>query len=663
MASSAQALLIKVKKIPMILKRKTIRFISKIRASIMRCFRNIVRDNSYEFPKRLLIYTIFESEKHLQEYKVLFLEGLLPFADRVEIVVNGTLPENDLKRLAKYGNVQQRENKGYDAGAFQFGILSLSYQELQQFDQLLLVNDTNIGPLSDLAEVFKRMDSKKLDFWGMSFGEVQPDFTGMNPYGFIPEHLQSYFLVIEHSLLKDKLFYHYWQNLPDTSSRNAAIGRHETVFTRYFSNRGYVYDAVVKEGTDSPIYIHPLRAIRDGMPLVKYSALANFDDHQFLWQELERQSEIPELLKYIEEETDFPVHILEDIIQKYKTSSKTKNQILIIDGVENIIPQCTRYRVLNKAEQLKQQGYDVKVVNHSSFIIPDAKHADIVIIYRATKSEKLLKLISIMKKLGRKVYYDIDDLVFDTKYTDQLEYTQSLSKKEKASYDAAVQQYGDMLGRCDAVITSTDHLKTELEKKKSEVIIHRNVLSKKLIHLSNKAISKKITDETIKIAYFSGSITHNENFEMIKPALIKILEKFKNVELHLAGHLDIPADIEKFGNQIVVHPYVDWEELPDLIGQMDINLAPLKQTLFNEAKSEIKWLEAATVKVVTVASNIGSFKEMIKDGETGVLALPEQWYNKLEELVVNEQYRNQMAEQAYQFVLANCTTSTVRADI
>lgn len=113
----------------------------------------------------------------------------------------------------------------------------------------------------------------------MSFGEVQPDFTGMNPYGFIPEHLQSYFLVIEHSLLKDKLFYHYWQNLPDTSSRNAAIGRHETVFTRYFSNRGYVYDAVVKDGTDSPIYIHPLRAIRDGMPLVKYSALANFDDH------------------------------------------------------------------------------------------------------------------------------------------------------------------------------------------------------------------------------------------------------------------------------------------------------------------------------------------------------------------------------------------------
>lgn len=158
---------------------------------------------------------------------------------------------------------KKRENKVATRRIFNWNLFFLILTSTTS-NLNLLVNDTNIGPLSDLAEVFKRMDSKKLDFWGMSFGEVQPDFTGMNPYGFIPEHLQSYFLVIEHSLLKDKLFYHYWQNLLDTSSRNAAIGRHETVFTRYFSNRGYVYDAVVKEGTDSPIYIHLLRAIRDG---------------------------------------------------------------------------------------------------------------------------------------------------------------------------------------------------------------------------------------------------------------------------------------------------------------------------------------------------------------------------------------------------------------
>lgn len=626
-------------------------------------YRDAIRNNNYLEPKRLLIYTIYESEEKLQEYKVLFLEGLLPLVENVVIIVNGDLPADDINRLSKFGKVKQRNNIGYDAGAFQSGILNFSQKELQEYDQLLLVNDTNIGPLSDLSNLFSKMDSRNLDFWGMSFGEVQPDFTGMNPYGFIPEHLQSYFLVIEHSLLNNNLFYDYWKNLPDTSSRNAAIGRHETVFTRYFSNRGFKYDAVVKDGSDSPIYIHPLRAVRDGMPLVKYSALANYDDIQFLWQELERHSEIPELIQYIKEETDYPICILEEIIEKYQNSAKVRKQILIVDGVENVIPQCTRYRVLNKAEQLKRQGFEVKIVNQSSFILPDAKNASVVIIYRATLSEKLDKLINIMKKLGRKVYFDIDDLVFDTKYTDQLEYTQSLSKREKQKYDFSVHQYGEMLSLCDAAITSTLHLQQEMLKVKSEVLLHRNVLSKKILELSEKAVQEKKSHNSIKLAYFSGSITHNENFEMIKSDIIKLLKKHENVELHLVGHLDIPEEFTRITDRVITHPYLDWEKLPALIAQMDINLAPLKLTLFNEAKSEIKWLEAAAVKVVTVASNIGAFNEMIEDGITGILANQDQWYEKLEELILNEEYRKKISAQAYHFVIENCTTLVVDADL
>ena len=56
-----------------------------------------------------------------------------------------------------------------------------------------------------------------------------------------------------------------------------------------------------------------------------------------------------------------------------------------------------------------------------------------------------------------------------------------------------------------------------------------------------------------------------------------------------------------------------------LIAEVDINLAPLEQSIFNEAKSENKWVEAALVKVPTVASNVGAFQRMIVSGETGIL--------------------------------------------
>ena len=60
------------------------------------------------------------------------------------------------------------------------------------------------------------------------------------------------------------------------------------------------------------------------------------------------------------------------------------------------------------------------------------------------------------------------------------------------------------------------------------------------------------------------------------------------------------------------------EKTAAVIAEMDINLAPLEDTIFNRAKSENKWIEAALVKVVTIASDVGAFHDCIEDGKTGV---------------------------------------------
>ena len=73
--------------------------------------------------------------------------------------------------------------------------------------------------MSDLAAVFQTMAGRNLDFWGISYGETQEDITGFNRYGYIPNHLQSYFLVIEPLLLQSEEFYDYWEVLTDTDSR------------------------------------------------------------------------------------------------------------------------------------------------------------------------------------------------------------------------------------------------------------------------------------------------------------------------------------------------------------------------------------------------------------------------------------------------------------
>ena len=605
--------------------------------------------------EKVLIYVIFESEPRLQQYKTIFLEKLAALADKTLIVVNGGLAEEDLETLEQYGQVLVRDNSGYDTAAFREGILSLGKETLQHCSQLMLVNDTNIGPMSDLAAVFQTMVGRNLDFWGISYGETQEDITGFNRYGYIPNHLQSYFLVIEPLLLQSEEFYDYWQVLTDTDSREEAIGKHETTFTKYFADLGYRYDALVHENQDSAMYIHPLRMLKAGSPLIKYTSLKNYDDQQFLWQGLERESEVPDVLDYVREKTDYPVEILENIVQKFKDVPRNQ-YILIIDGVENIIPQCTRYRVLNKAEQLRKNGFAVKVVNASEFSLAQAQYASHIIIYRAPWSAQLQLLCDLAREEHKPVYFDIDDLVFDTLYTDQLSYTQGLSEKEKGNYDAGVRNYGKMLAACDGVITSTNQLKEELLKYKNSVLLNRNLASSELIAVSSQFLKEDFgTDDRIKIGYFSGSISHNENFELIKPAIKEVLDNYPFVELHIVGHLDIPQDMKPYTQRIIVHDYVDWKALPQLISQVDINLAPLVDSVFNRAKSEIKWIEAALVKVPTIASHIGAFADMMIDGQTGLLAKDSEWKEKLENLILSADLRRELAENAYAFVLENCS--------
>ena len=633
------------------------RHVTPLKVRQLRRLRNSQRSALSHNGKKALVYVIFESEARLQEYKLRFLQALAPLVDDVIVVVNGQLHNDDINSLENYGRVLTRDNKGYDTAAFREGIFAFGKDKLKDYDQLLLVNDTNIGPMRDLSQVFQEMADKQLDFWGISFGEEQEDVTRENPYGYIPKHLQSYFLVIEKLMLNDDVFYEYWTHLTDTDSRDKAIGRHETRFTKHFADLGYRFDAVVQEYEDSAMYIHPLKMLKAGSPLVKYTALKNYDEDQFLWQGLDRDSEVPDLLEFISEETDYPVSILENIVNKFKAVPRDQ-YILLIDGVENIIPQCTRYRVLNKAEQLRKHGFAVKVVNLSDFQLSMAQNASHIIIYRSPISPELLRLCHLAKEYGKPVFFDIDDLVFDTVYTDQLSYTQGLNSVEKGNYDAGVRNYGYMLENCDGAITSTNQLQEELYKYQSKVLLNRNLASDDLIAISSQYIKDySQTSDIVKIGYFSGSISHNENFELIKPAIKQLLKKYSNVQLHIVGILDIPEDMKPFENQIVTHDYVDWDKLPALISEVDINLAPLVDSIFNRAKSEIKWIEAALVKVPTVASKIGAFSDAVVDGETGLLATDEQWFDKLETLVLSPELRQKIAEAAYRAVLENCTLS------
>lgn len=359
---------------------------------------------------------------------------------------------------------------------------------------------------------------------------------------------------------------------------------------------------------------------------------------------------------------------------------------LFINGCDYSVPHPIRYRVNHQMQQLESRGITCEMVDAWKMDVDESlSKARNFIIFRCPWTPEVGELIKRAKELNKQVYYDIDDLVIDTKYTDTIPYLKTMTAEEKASYDDGVNRMRRTMLECGKVITTTEGMAKELERYVPEVFINRNVASEEMIYFSEKtmyerdvlprlqrnqvpanelahwryACNRQVTRaaEGIKIGYFSGSITHNADFDLVHDAIIRILKEHKNVHLVLVGEITLPEDMVDVADQITIAPFCNWQELPELIADVDINIAPLADSVFNRAKSENKWTEAALVKVPTVASNVGAFAHEIEDGKTGILCdSAEEWYDVLTRLITDKSLRDRIGLAAYKEVKAHHTS-------
>lgn len=341
--------------------------------------------------------------------------------------------------------------------------------------------------------------------------------------------------------------------------------------------------------------------------------------------------------------------------------------VLFVNGCG--LPHPYRYRVQHQREQLLAAGIYTDEVWMDAATVKDLARCRALIVYRAPWTPALDALVKQAKAWNKPVFFDIDDLVIDTRYTDTIPYVQQMKPEERSSYDDGVRGYGRMMQCCDGVITTTEGMAEELSHYMKDVFINRNTASGSMVALSARAytarqqrLAVREASAPIVLGYFSGSITHNDDYAMILPALTAVLDRDPRVQLLVVGELDLPEALQPYKDRVIARPFVDWQQLPELIAEADINLVPLLPTVFDAAKSENKWTEAALVGVPTIASDIGAFHHCIEDGRTGLLCkTPEDWADALARLIGNADLRARLAEAARQEVLAHhCAGTTGR---
>lgn len=251
--------------------------------------------------KRLAIYFFYDGEGIVDDYVPYFLESLQKEQIETLFVVNGKLTTSGRTKVMPYvKDILIRENTGYDVWAYKEGIEHLGYETIRTYDEIVLLNHTNFGPIYPLSELFTEMQQRNLDFWGITKSLGNSDN--------IPAHIQSHFIVVRGRMLQSSDFQEYWQNCPQIRTFEDALYRHEFVFTKHFEKLGYHWDVYVDikefEGNiANPLLVYPLYCVeKKHCPIIKRKSFFLEDD--WLYQS-HLYEKMPQLVNYLQQKTNY----------------------------------------------------------------------------------------------------------------------------------------------------------------------------------------------------------------------------------------------------------------------------------------------------------------------------------------------------------------------
>ncbi|NDY57685.1 glycosyltransferase family 4 protein [Desulfovibrio sulfodismutans] len=263
--------------------------------------------------------------------------------------------------------------------------------------------------------------------------------------------------------------------------------------------------------------------------------------------------------------------------------------------------------------------------------------ADVVAFQRCFPMRETWPLVERALSSGKPVVYDVDDHFealpdghpLAQRMTPMLPYCRELARRARA------------------ICVSTQELAKAFSDVPGRVAVAPNLIDERIFTAPRR--TRDDPSRPVRIVY-AGSPTHMADLDMIAPALTRIVEQFGDaVELYFFGcaprdpilaarsrQLDFFDDYTAYARKLV-------ELAPD------IGLAPLRDTPFNRAKSNIKALEYGALGVAGVYSDLPPYQN--PDGGPGAFGPlvgpdPGVWEKTIARLVTDAKLRGKIAARA-----------------
>lgn len=272
----------------------------------------------------------------------------------------------------------------------------------------------------------------------------------------------------------------------------------------------------------------------------------------------------------------------------------------------------TRYRCFNPAEDLSRLGHLADVCSLSDFSSSLETHYDVFVFHKPSYSRSLERAINRLRSNGKQVIADYDDLIFNPNHALDAPAFLLGSASERIIKGLHEKNLA-ALELFENVTVSTKPLSEEVRKMNpgANVEVVHNGLSRRWLDAASVFEGAETGIRTI--GYFPGTRSHDHDFQLILQKFVEYLSDHGDTRLLVAESLEMQ---EKGFDacQVSRHTHVDYMDLPQLILQCWVTIAPLQSNRFNQCKSGLKFFESAAFGVPVIATSIPDMRRFEGSG-------------------------------------------------
>jgi hypothetical protein len=302
------------------------------------------------------------------------------------------------------------------------------------------------------------------------------------------------------------------------------------------------------------------------------------------------------------------------------------------------------YRVVHPIEALQRRGHDVVLPDASGNV--ELRHlaaCDVVVVYQHCDAQ-MRQTIGTLKRNGVAVVWDNDLHIAAMPKSRAIKRSSGGMSNERI--------FAEMVRTArlaHATTTPTDVL-AEVFRRAGVAPVHvvPNMLKDNLVRRRN-------AHEQLTIGWIAGT---EHRADAAGVGLTDVLRRLQAKHPALAV---TTVGVELGLKERYAHaPVVPFDQLPRVMADFDIGIAPLLDTPFNRARSDIKVKEYAASQVPWLASDCGPYAPL-GERNGGRLVADDGWFDALDDLIADAAARELLARSGQQWALTQSADAVAAA--